>query len=275
MKKIGYLIIIFTLFAVNQLYSMENNLLIDLFNQGNEFYSQAVNSKISDPQGARFLYEESLLRNLQIAEDVHNGKLYYNIGNIYFYLDDIGRAILSYRKAALLIPGNRNLKENLAAAREQRVDTLNEKESRRVLETVFFLHYNLSASFKSVIFGIAIALAWISGAGLLFKNKISIFLFKIFYTATIVFTFLAISFLGSVLIDTAGLKLHPGGVITADAVIARKGDGISYSPSFENPLHSGLEFMLIKERPGWFYIELSDSSRAWIPDNAAALVLLD
>ncbi len=275
MRKTGFFIFIFIFFVLIQLSSIDNNLQIDLYNQGNDLFRQAVNSKISNPEEARSLYEDSLLRFLQIIENTQNGKLYYNIGNIYFHLGDIGRAILYYKKAALLIPGDRNLKENLSFAREQRVDTLNEKESSRILETIFFLHYNLSGSFKAVLFEAAFALSWISAAFLLLRGKLHVSLLKIFFTTTIFFSAVALLSLGSLFIDTLELKLHPAGVITADAIIARKGDGLSYSPSFKDPLHSGLEFTLINERPGWYYIELNDNTRAWIPDKAAALVQLD
>ena len=273
MKKPGLLI--FYWFISMQLFSLDQNLQLDLYKQGNNLFQEAVDNQISNPKAAESLYEDSLIRFLQLAEDVQNGKLYYNIGNIYYKLGDMGRAILYYRKAELLIPGDRNLRENLISAREERVDALSEKESVRILETIFFIHYNLSASSRSVLFGMALGLTWISAAFLLLKKKINASLFRGFFTSTIVFAILALFFLGSVIIDTMELKYHPGGVITADAIIARKGDGLSYSPSFEDPLHSGLEFTLINERPGWYYIELSDNTRTWIPDNAASLILLD
>ncbi len=273
MKKIGFLILYF--FVLMHVFSIESNLKTDLYNQGNNLFQKAVESSHINPEEARTLYEESLQRFLQISESVQSGKLYYNIGNIYFQLGDMGRAILSYRKAALFIPGDSNLKENLETARARRVDTLNEKESARILETIFFLHYNLSGSFKALLFGIFLGFAWISGAFLLLKRKYSSSLFQILKTSTIVFSALAIIFLGSVFFDTMDLSQHPGGVITVDAIIARKGDGISYSPSFEDPLHSGLEFTLINQRPGWYYIELSDNTRTWIPDNTASLIVLE
>lgn len=275
MKKTGFLVLIFNFFILIQAFPMESNPYIDLYNQGADLFQQAVESAVTNSEEAEFFYKDSLLRFLQISKSVQNGKLLYNIGNIYFQLGDIGRAILSYRKAELLIPGDRNLKENLAVARAQRVDTLNEKESVRILETIFFIHYNLSASIKTVIFGITLAIVWISASLILLKMEFSISLSRIFFTSTIIFSALAFIFLGSVLLDTYKLKNNPGGVITADAIIARRGDGLSYSPSFQDPLHSGLEFTLVNKRQGWYFIELSDNTRTWIPDNTASLVLLE
>jgi len=108
---------------------------------------------------------------LQIAEDIQNGKLYYNIGNIYFHLDNIGRAILFYNKAALIMPGDSNLKENLEAARALRVDTLNEKESIRILKTIFFIHYKLSTTVRALLFVAFITFAWISAVFHFLRRK--------------------------------------------------------------------------------------------------------
>ena len=55
------------------------------------------------------------------------------------------------------------------------------------------------------------------------------------------------------------------GVITADEVIARQGDGRSYEPSFKEPLHTGTEFDLLERRSGWFHIKLADDNAELIP----------
>jgi SH3-like domain-containing protein len=67
------------------------------------------------------------------------------------------------------------------------------------------------------------------------------------------------------------VNAHPG-VITAAEVVARQGDGPNYPPSFKDPLHAGLEFEMIEQRPGWLHIRLSDGADAWVPADAAGLV---
>ncbi len=51
-----------------------------------------------------------------------NGQVYYNLGNAYFRLGDLGRAILSYERARLLIPRDGDLSFNLSHARNQTQD---------------------------------------------------------------------------------------------------------------------------------------------------------
>jgi hypothetical protein len=62
------------------------------------------------------------------------------------------------------------------------------------------------------------------------------------------------------------------GVILAPEVIARQGDAESYQPSFEDPLHTGAEFMLLEDRGAWWQIELPDGRSCWIPKKSGELV---
>jgi len=79
-------------------------------------------------------------------------------------------------------------------------------------------------------------------------------------------------FLGSLLIDQYTRSTNRSGVIVASEVTARKGDGETYQPSFENPLHAGTDFKLVEERGKWLYIELQDGRRAWVPLKSAEFV---
>ena len=272
MRKTGILITFFLLFTILHGFSLNRDLQINLYKQANELFQKASDTAVSDPVNSKILYKESLQQFLQLSNGVNNGKLFYNIGNIYFQLGDIGKAILYYRKASLLIPGDLNLKENLNTAREKRIDKISEQESSRILETIFYLHYNLSSSFKSILFAISIAIVWISASLILLKKKSPPSWHHNFLTSITIFSIISLIFLGSLLIDTIELHNHPGGVITTNEVIARKGDGEAYSPSFKAPLHSGLEFSLIRERQGWYYIKLPDKTKTWIPEESAELV---
>ena len=55
-------------------------------------------------------------------------------------------------------------------------------------------------------------------------------------------------------------------------VVARKGDGEGYQPSFTGPLHAGTEFALIEERGEWRHVELHDGRRCWLPEKSSELV---
>ncbi len=52
-----------------------------------------------------------------------SGALYYNMGNAYFRLDEIGQAIRYYEKAGRLLPESSELDHNLALARQRTADS--------------------------------------------------------------------------------------------------------------------------------------------------------
>lgn len=59
---------------------------------------------------------ESLLQQGEAPE------IYYNLGNSYYKMDDIARAILNYERALLLSPGNADIRANLEIARSKAID---------------------------------------------------------------------------------------------------------------------------------------------------------
>lgn len=79
-----------------------------------------------------------------IAETgVRNGKLYYNLGNAYLKNHDLGRAILWYERAHKMLPGDPDLKFNLAYARSLAKDAPEEMISP-LMRIFFFWKYQLS-----------------------------------------------------------------------------------------------------------------------------------
>ncbi len=54
----------------------------------------------------------------------HSAKLYYNLANTYFKLNDIGNAILYYNRALRIEPGNDDIRYNLEVAQEHTKDRI-------------------------------------------------------------------------------------------------------------------------------------------------------
>ena len=240
----------------------------ELHIQGQEFFHQATEISASNPGIAKELYGKALLRFNRIVEEggVRNGKLFYNIGNINFLLDDIGRAILNYRRAEQYIPNDPNLAKNLAYARNMRQDTLEIKDQKKIQQTLFFFHYDFGTKIRLVLLGISYVLFWIfAGVKIFSKRPYTNWVL----TISLLFTLL---FGTSLYIERHQSAISLEGVILAPEVIARQGDAESYQPSFEDPLHTGVEFMLLEDRGAWWQIELPDGRSCWIPSRSGALV---
>ena len=241
--------------------------LYALLNEANSAFQQA--NAAAEARHAQELYTRATLLYEKIIEQgqFRNAKLYYNLGNAYFLTDDIGRAILNYRRALQLDGADVNIRNNLAFARTQRLDRVAVQTEKRVLQTLFFWHYDFSVKTRFV-------LACLCFAGLCLAATLMIWFGRGPATSTVAVLagVLWLGFLVSVIVEMQqqGDVIH--GVVTASEIVARQGDGPNYPPSFKDPLHAGTEFELLEQRPGWFHIELSDGSEAWIPDEAAEAV---
>lgn len=238
-----------------------------LFAQANEAFKQA-NSAAGDPDRAQRLYDKAILNYEKIINEgqIRNPMLYYNLANAHFLKGNLGEAILNYRRAEK-IGSDREIEKNLDFARSKRVDILNPKAERRVLQTLFFWHYDFSLKTRFFLTCLFFAVSCIS-------LTVMIWLGRMAPTTAIaaIFGVLTACFLISVALETYHHTTTVCGVITAKEVVAHQADWQNSPPSFKEPLHEGTEFDLIEQRPGWLHIELSDGSDGWIPDNAAGLI---
>ncbi len=233
-----------------------------LFREGNELLAV-------DPEGAATRYRGAALRYETLTDDhgIVNSKLHYNLANAHFRLDDVGRSVLNYRKALRLDPLDRNARRNLEYARSVRQDRFEESGGSAVLSTLLFWHLDVSLPVRLRVFAGFWVLFW---AGLLLR-----LLGRPWVPGevTVAAGLVAALLLSSVCFDAwqAGASAH--GVIVAPQTVARQGDGHSYEPAFEEPLHAGSEFRLVEERPGWYRVELPDGRLCWLPAADAELVL--
>ncbi len=236
--------------------------------QAEQLFRRAMELDRTDPDAAKAYYQEAILHYEAIVKEggVRNGRLYYDIGNAYFRLGDIGRAILNYKRAELLMGADQNLKQNLDYARDRRADRIELRQKERVLQTLFFIHYDVPSSVKLVVFAAAFGALWASAAVRLFLR--SGWLKVVLALAAVV----SAVFLASLVVDAASFARNPEGVIVAPEVVGRMGDADTYQPSFKEPLHAGSEFRLLEKRPGWWHVELVNGDRTWIPEGSAELV---
>ena len=81
-----------------------------------ESFRRAIALDSTEPDQALNYYQKSIMHFERIIDEggVANGKLFYNLGNSYFRKGDIGRAILNYKRAALYMPNDPNLKRVVA-----------------------------------------------------------------------------------------------------------------------------------------------------------------
>ena len=247
--------------------------LVELTDQAGGLFRQANDLAKSEPGRARTLYEQTILRYKRIIEEGHitNAPLYYNVGNAYLLMGDIGRAILNYRRAqrfagdASELAGN--LRKNLQTALEQRRDQVQLKAQKRILQTLFFWHYDFGVKIRLLLGCFAWVFAWAALSVRIWRRR-----GRGAVGTAIVGMVVAVCFAVSVAVDVNSDRTNAQGVIVADEVTARQGDGINYPESFVEPLHSGTEFILREKRSKWLRIELTSGDDTWIPAETAEMI---
>ena len=201
-----------------------------------------------------------------VEQGVRNGGLYYNLGNTYFWLGDIGRAILNYRRAERLTPAMAKLHSNLAYARHRVGGGVQKTETRTVVESILFWHYDWSPRTRSVVAALAYLAAWVVMGVRVFRRR------RILTAMALVAWAVVGAMAVSIAVESRSHAQHPPGVVVAQQVEVRKGSGQTFVPAFDRALGAGTEFVVVERRGTWWEIELPNGQAGWIPAEAAELV---
>lgn len=194
-----------------------------------------------------------------------NGHIYYNLGNCYVRLGQIGKAILNYKKALILLPRDGDLKANLQYARSLCQDRI-EASPSSIWRTLAFWYFGLNVRGLFIAFCILNVLFWTSA------------LVRLLRDSEWVRWILALSLLLSLLMGASALVKYRetfhnrGGVILAREAPVRA--GFSHKDTVLFILHEGAEFKVLGQEKGWWKIELPDGKKGWLPRDSGERVFL-
>ena len=215
-----------------------------LFMEANKYYKEETYEK------AAVIYE-NLIRSGMI-----NGDIYYNLGNSYFKMGMLGKAILNYRLAELYLPRDEDLKANIGYARQLTKDRIEEKQFLPFLKEFCFWYSKLNLKELLMVFLLLNGLFWALAT-------IRIFWKREYQNLILLINLALVLVLGCSL----ALKLYNcthkiGGVVLAKEITVRAGNGINSTALFQ--LHDGAEFKIIEQGGDWLKIELGDGKRGWV-----------
>ena len=204
-------------------------------------------------------YQDAIDGYEQLAQTGHeNGHIYYNLGNGYFRLNQLGQAILNYERARILIPRDADLNFNLRLARDQIQDAIAEPQG--FIQMAFFWLDSLSLQEVFWGFGILNVLFW------------GILLIRLFHRSEwnyyLSLVFLVLWLIGG---TSFGLKWYQ---VWTDgrAVILKKEVNILSGPDIQDTvlfkLHEGTIVHHERSEDGWFLIRLPDKKRGWVEAEA-------
>jgi len=194
---------------------------------------------------------------------VEDGALYYNLGNAYLKANDLGRAVLNYRRAQQLLPHDPDVAANLRLARAQTRDQLEEADGGLLAGSVrrFLVEWTTLEEAAVIALGLWVVLCALVVVAILWPRGRPGLRYAISVTAVL----LGLSLL------SAGIRVAdvPGrvpAVIVAESIEVHSGPGTDYLTEFT--LHAGAEVRLVEQRNDWVRIVLPGDLQGWAPSKA-------
>ena len=142
--------------------------------------SSATNKAEADSAYAQGHYQQAVKDYGELLKKGVSADLYYNLGNAYYRMDEIPRAVLNYERALLLSPGDADIRFNLQMARSKTIDKIT-PESEMFFVTWYHSLVNMTsvdgwARMALVALALAIVLALLYlFAGAVWLRKVGFF----------------------------------------------------------------------------------------------------
>jgi hypothetical protein len=214
---------------------------------------------LQDYQTAITLYEETL------SSGQGNGATYYNLGNAYYEVGNLGRAMLNYRRAAIYMPRDSNLSINLARVRAQRTtittgetDWLNQLATL-TNDTLTLFELSILVFIVWILFFLMLAIGVIHGADSNYRLLMAI---------------VGVILLGGLMLMGSRIYVEtqrPSAVVMADSAVVMSGPGLDYLSIYT--IQAAAEVRIMENSGDWVRFVLPDGRRGWIAQSHLTLVI--
>jgi tetratricopeptide (TPR) repeat protein len=247
MKKL--FVIISLLFLTGGLYAMDYNLTIT---RANKAYTDG-------------LYTNALELYKQVLNDGYESPdLYYNIGNVYYKMNDFTSAILYYERAKKLNPGNEDIDYNLKVANSKIADKI------EPIPELFYRRWvaSLTRQFSADTWAEAGIIGFIVSLILAAFYVISRILFirKFGFWLGIIFLFLSLFCFLFAYQNYRNVKNETDAIIFAPTVTIKSSPDEKSIDLFV--LHEGTKVQLLDQIGTWFEIKIANGSIGWLPSSS-------
>ena len=226
------------------------------FKAGNELYQQGK-------------YEQAAERWQAVLNAGYaSGALYFNLGNVYYKLEQYGLSRLNYERAARILKNDGDLADNIMLLKQKLVDKIPEPPRFFLTEWKDFLLGLFGIQFLTWLTASLLALLLISaalrrhalirGGGRRFRS--------LFMISAILF-FISVFFFGQKIYhletETYGVILQP--VVTVFAEPSASGTEVFV-------LHEGTKVKIERSSNGWQEIKLADGKTGWLTQENLEII---
>ncbi|HOO18775.1 MAG TPA: tetratricopeptide repeat protein [Paludibacteraceae bacterium] len=220
----------------------------DAIKRANDFYAKG------NYQAAAQEYEKIL------KEEGFSPELYYNLGNAYYKMNEIGKAILNYERALRLSPRFEDARFNLQMAQQKLVDNISESSTffiqRWLTSLINFCTSNQWFIVSFILFVVTLICVFI----FFFKREVNVR--KIALSCGIVFLILTI-----VCLTFSGIRKneevnHNQAIILSGVVTVKSAPDQSGTDLFQ--LHEGTKVTIKSSLGNWVEIKIANGSVGWL-----------
>lgn len=228
----------------------------ELFDQANSAY------QAGEYQKAINTYEE-ILDNGETSAEV-----YYNLGNAHYKLNHVAPSIYYYEKALQLKPGDEDIQNNIAFARNMAIDDIEEVEEtgmnewiNGIISTFNYSTWAVMAIVYSILF-VGLFLLYYFSYKPLFK--------RLLFGAAILSLLLCIFSVVFAFQQQSYVQNNQYAIIFSEEVDVHDEPNLRGDPSFE--LHEGTKAKVLEDYQEWSRIELANGVQGWVnSDNLKRL----
>ena len=221
-----------------------------LFNEANDLYISKKYKKSIE------LYEKI------IDSGQENSTVFYNLGNAYYRLGDIGHAIWAYKHANKFSPRDKDIIHNLKIAEAKKIDRINPPPLfilhdfyRKIKSSMTMFELILLGGILFFIFSLLWIKQFFSGK----QNVLSKSIFQILMTVIIT--------VHAVILDLVFERKR----ISNEAIIVEKSDAQSGPFLGDNKvlfkINEGSVVEILDEKNNWSEIILIDGKKGWVLSN--------
>ena len=185
--------------------------------------------------------------------------LYYNLGNAYYRTDQMGLAILNYKRALRLNPTMSDARENLALAESKTVDRITVLPKLFIVRWVDTLCTHVSPTTWRVVWLVLLALVGLSVVTLRLGATRGLRKAGLVAGLLTLLLLLAATFL--LLRATRQYNAHSEAVVLAQAITVKSSPEVQSTDKLI--LHEGTLVTVSDSLAGWYKVTIADGTTGW------------
>lgn len=221
----------------------------------------AITKQNADAEYKKGNYQQAIKDYRDLLKGGSSAELYYNLGNAYYRTDNITYAILSYERALLLSPSNRDIQFNLQLAQSKTIDKIAPEPQMFLVQWYKSLVNCLSIDGWASMSLVCLVLAFVMIAVYLFSTKVMTrkigFFSGIFLAAVVVLSITCAYRQKSQFVNRTGAI-----VVAPSLQLKKTPDDKAANVAV---IHEGTRVDILDDSmKDWKYIRLGDNREGWL-----------